>query len=109
MFNKPLGTGAVWGQNQQLSSAGVVVNASGNWEQHIYTGTASDPVVMVNGTAIHIPANAAPSSNPDMTLSIDDQTTGTWYSIARFNRTGSNSATAATIYGEPDTGNGLGA
>jgi hypothetical protein len=118
VFNLPIGSGAQWQGNEQLSSANVFVNATDSgFNENLYTGTGSDPVVTVTneasagGTAgtfqVHIPSGAVPSSGSDSTLSVDDTTTGTWYSFGGFNRTGADTATAAQGSAESDTGSGI--
>ncbi len=47
IFNLPLGSGAQWTYNAQLANTNVVVNTSGNYNEPIYTSTASDPLVTV--------------------------------------------------------------
>jgi hypothetical protein len=118
VFNLPIGSGAQWQGNEQLSSANVFVNTTDSgFNENIYTGTGSDPVVTVTndasagGTAgtfqVHIPSGAVPSSGSDSTLSVDDTTTGTWYSFGGFNRTGADTATAVQGSAESDTGSGI--
>ena len=117
-FNMPLGLGAQWTSNAQLSSAGVYINTNGNYNEPIYVGTASDPLVTVydsntqQGMApttyqLHIPANAAQAVGGDAILNIDDTTTHTWYSFGTFNWTGSNTATSDGGSAEPDNGTGI--
>jgi hypothetical protein len=118
VFNLPLGSDAQWEANGQLSGADLYVNTTvSGYTENIYTGTASDPVVTVtdpgnlDGTPatyqVHIPANAEPAAGGDSTFTVDDTTTGTWYSFGGFNWTGSNTATVAQADAEPDTGSGL--
>jgi hypothetical protein len=118
VFNLPLGSGAQWEANAQLSNADVFVNTTQTgYNENIYTGTASDPVVTVtdNATAggtpatyqVHIPADAVPASGSDGTLSVDDTTSGTWYSFGGFNWTGPNTATVSSGSGQPDNGSGI--
>jgi hypothetical protein len=117
VFNLPLGLNAQWQQNAQLQNAGVFVNTAGNYNENIYTGTESDPLVTVTNTAgaggtpgtyqVHIPANAVPSGGGDHPLSVDDTTTHTWYSFGGFQWTGPNSAIASQGSGESDIGSGI--
>ena len=118
VFNLPLGLDAQWQYNAQLAGAGVFVNTeNSNYNENIYTGTASDPLVTVTNTAgaggtpgtfqVHIPAGASGTGGSDRTLSVDDTTTGTWYGFGGFTWTGSNSATVRQGSGESDTGSGI--
>src|SRR5580704_7862138 len=80
VFNLPLGSGAQWQPNSQLESAGIFFNTDGNFNEPIYIGTASEPLVTVtsDGSAgggagtfqLHMPAGAAPSVGTDEILSV---------------------------------------
>ena len=117
VFNLPLGSGATWQPNSQLSSAGILVNTSGNFNQSIWRGTASDPLVTVTNNAeaggtpgtfqVHIPVGAAPNGVNEGTFSVDDTVTHTWYSGGGFTMTGPDTATVSQWSGEPDNGSGI--
>jgi dienelactone hydrolase len=117
VFNLPLGLGAQWQSNDQLSHADVFINTVGNYNENIWKGTASDPVVTITNNAsaggtpgvfhVHIPAGAMPAAGGDQTFSVDDTTTHTWYSFGGFNWTGPDTATARQGSGESDFGSGL--
>jgi hypothetical protein len=117
IFNLPLGSGAQWQSNGQLSSANVSINTVGNFNENIWIGTASDPLVTVTNNAgsggtpgtfqVHIPVGAVPAGGTDQTFSVDDTATGIWYSFGGFNWTGPNSATVSQGSGESDTGSGM--
>ncbi|OYV34958.1 MAG: hypothetical protein B7Z80_19775 [Rhodospirillales bacterium 20-64-7] len=118
IFNLPLGTGAQWISNAQLSSANVYVNTTiSGWNENIYTSSASDPLVTITDTGavdgtpqtfhVHIPVGAVPASGTDNTFSVDDTSTHTWYSFGAFQWTGTNTATVSTGSGESDYGSGL--
>ncbi|HET6609736.1 MAG TPA: hypothetical protein VFG62_23905, partial [Rhodopila sp.] len=118
IFNLPLGTGATWASNAQLAGAGVYINTPlSGYNENIYTGTASDPLVTItdNGSVdgkpetfqVHIPAGAVAAAGGDATFSVDDTTTHTWYSFGGFNWTGSTTATVNQGSGESDYGSGL--
>ena len=117
VFNLPLGLNAQWMYNAQLAGANVGINTVGNWNENIWTGTASDPVVTVTNTAasggtagtfqVHIPAGAVPAGGSDQTFSVDDTATHTWYSFGGFNWTGANTATVTQGSGESDSGSGI--
>jgi hypothetical protein len=117
IFNQPLGSDAQWQPNSQLDSAGVVINTAGNYNENIYTGTASDPVVTVTNDAsaggtpgtyqVHIPAGAVPAGGNDKTFTVDDTATGTWDSFGGFNWTGPNTATVSQASSEPIGGSGI--
>src|ERR1700756_4592070 len=71
VFNLPLGLNAQWMDNAQLAGPSVGINTVGNFNENIWTGTASDPVVTVTNTAasggtagtfqVHIPVGAVPA------------------------------------------------
>jgi hypothetical protein len=119
VFNLPLGSGAQWQQNGQLASANAYINtaSASGYNENIYTGSGSDPLVTVTNFAgaggtpgtfqVHIPAGAQPAPGSDGTLSVDDTTNGTWYSFGGFHWTGSNSATVAQGSAESDSGSGI--
>ncbi len=117
VFNLPLGLNAQWQYNQQLASANFFVNTVGNYNENIWTGTASDPLVTVTNTAaaggepgtfqVHIPNGAIAAAGGDQTFSVDDTTSHTWYSFGGFNWTGNNTATVSQGSGESDFGSGL--
>lgn len=120
IFNLPLGSGAQWTPNAQLAGSNVVVNTTGNWNEPIYTGTASDPVVTVNNTGaaqgaapmtyqVHIPAGAQPSQPTpgDNILTVDDTTTHMWCSFGEFSYTSATSAVAGQGSCESDSGSGM--
>jgi hypothetical protein len=120
IFNLPLGSGAQWTYNAQLANTNVVVNTSGNYNEPIYTSTASDPLVTVynNGSAqgaapetyqVHIPVGAEPSQPTpgDNIITIDDTSTHTWYSFGEFSYTSATTAVAGQGSAESDYGSGL--
>nr|WP_294514059.1 hypothetical protein [uncultured Rhodopila sp.] len=119
VFNLPLGSGAQWQANAQLSGANAFINTAdgSGYNENIYTGTASDPLVTVTNTAgaggtpgtfqVHIPAGAVPAPGSDETLSVDDTTSDTWYSFGGFQWTGTNTATVSQGSGESDFGSGI--
>ena len=118
VFNLPIGSGAEWTYNAQLAHANVVVNTAGNWNEPIYTGTASDPLVTVTNTGsaqdaapqtfqVHIPVGAEASQPGDNLITIDDTTTNTWYSFGEFTMTSPTTATAGQGSGEPDDDSGI--
>ncbi|MEA2740362.1 MAG: hypothetical protein QOH05_3669, partial [Acetobacteraceae bacterium] len=119
VFNLPLGLGAQWQANAQLSSSNVYINTANRrgYNENIYPGTASDPLVTITNSAgaggtpgtfqVHIPAGAAAAPGGDQTFSVDDTTTHTWYSFGGFNWTSSNAATVSQGSGEPDTDSGI--
>jgi hypothetical protein len=118
VFNLPLGSNAQWQQNGQLSSANVFVNTTASgFNENIYVGTASDPVVTVTnnagsgGTAgsfqVHIPAGAVPATGGDSTFTVEDTADNTWFSFGGFNWTGSNTATVSQASSEPLNGSGI--
>jgi hypothetical protein len=107
VWNLPIGSGATWQSNTQLSGAPISFNTSATgYNEPIYKSTASDPLVTItnSGTAIaqppgtyqaHIPAGAQASQGSDEILSVDDTSTGTWYSFGGFVYTGSNTANSS--------------
>jgi hypothetical protein len=117
VFNLPLGSGARWTPNAQLSHARVFVNTVDNYNENIWVGTASDPVVTITDKAtsggtpgihhVHVPTNAVASGGRDGTFTVDDTTTHTWYSGGGFRRTGPHTATVASFSAEPDYGSGI--
>src|SRR5271166_2322142 len=118
VFNLPLGSGAQWQANAQLSGATVFVNTTASgYNENIYYGTASDPLVTVTNTAaaggtpgtfeVHIPAGAVPASGGDQTLTVDDTASDTWFSFGGFNWTGPTTATVSQASSEPDNGSGI--
>lgn len=118
VFNLPLGSGAQWQANGQLSSANVFVNTvDSGYNENIYTSTANDPLVTVTSSGstggvagtfqTHLPADAVPASGSDGPLSVDDTTSHTWYSFGGFTRTGPGTATASQASAQPDNGLGL--
>jgi ribosomal protein S11 len=119
VFNLPLGSGAQWQANAQLSSSNAFINtANGSgYNENIYTGTASDPLVTVTNTAgaggtsgtfqVHIPAGAVPAPGGDETLSVDDTVTHTWYGFGGFQWTSATTATVNQGSGESDYGSGI--
>ncbi len=117
VFNLPLGLNAQWMYNAQLAGANVGINTVGNWNENIWTGTASDPVVTVTNTAasggtagtfqVHIPVGAVPAGGTDQTFSVDDTATHTWYSFGGFNWTSATTATVMQGSGESDFGSGI--
>lgn len=122
VFNMPLGLGAQWQANAQLAGAGIVVDTVGNWNQNIYSSSASDPLVTVTvagssggpaGTyQVHIPVGAQPSgpslsAGGDDPISIDDTSTHTWYSFGEFTWTSATTATAGQGSAEADNGSGI--
>nr|WP_294529814.1 hypothetical protein [uncultured Rhodopila sp.] len=119
VFNLPLGSGAQWQANAQLSAANAFINTAdgSGYNENIYTGTAGDPLVTVINTAadggtpgtfqVHIPAGAVPAPGSDATLSVDDTASHTWYSFGGFQWTGANTATVAQGSGESDFGSGI--
>ena len=119
VFNLPLGSGAQWQANAQLSGANAYINTAdgSGYNENIYTGAASDPLVTVTNTAgaggtpgtfqVHIPAGAVPAPGGDETLSVDDTSTDTWYSFGGFQWTGANTATVSQGSGESDYGSGI--
>ena len=119
IFNLPLGSGAQWQANAQLSGSTAYINTPdySGYNENIYTGTASDPVVTITNNAgaggsagsfqVHIPVGAIPAGGGDMTFSVDDTTTHTWYSFGGFQWTGANTATVNQGSGESDFGSGI--
>jgi hypothetical protein len=117
IFNLPIGSGAQWMANSQLTNSKIFVNTVGNFNQNIYAGSASDRLVTVTNNAqmggtpgtfqVHIPAGAVPAAGGDAALSIDDTATHTWYSFGGFQWTGNNTATARQGSGESDFGSGM--
>jgi hypothetical protein len=118
VFNLPLGSNAQWQPNGQLSNADVFVNTTqSGYNENIYTGSANDPLVMVTSSGtnggsqatyqVHIPSGAVPASGTDNTFTVDDTTSGTWYSFGGFHWTGSDTASASQASTEPDTGSGI--
>jgi hypothetical protein len=119
VFNVPLGSGAQWQANPQLSSANAFINTAdgSGYNENIYTGTASDPLVTVTDTAgaggtpgtfqLHIPASAVPAPGGDETLAVDDTTTQTWYGFGGFQWTGANTATVNQGSDESDYGSDI--
>jgi hypothetical protein len=119
VFNLPLGSGAQWTPNAQLANSSIYINVS-DWNEPIYTGTASDPLVTVynDGSAVgaapvtyqvHIPADAVPSQPTpgDNNIAIDDTKTHTWYSFGNFSYTSATTAVATQGSAEPDYGSGI--
>ena len=53
IFNLPLGSGAQWQANAQLSGSTAYINTPdySGYNENIYTGTASDPVVTITNNA----------------------------------------------------------
>jgi hypothetical protein len=118
VFNLPLGSNAQWQANGQLSSANVFVNTTASgFNENIYVGTASDPVVTVTNNAgsggaagtfqVHIPAGAVPATGGDSTFTVEDTADNTWFSFGGFNWTGSNTATVSQASSEPLNGSGI--
>ncbi len=117
IFNLPLGTGAQWMQNDQLSNAGVYINTVGNYNENIYTSDANDPLVTVTNDAasggqpgtfqVHIPAGAVPAGGDDKTFTVYDTATNTWNSFGGFHWTSDNTATVSQGSNEPFDGSGL--
>ncbi len=120
IFNLPFGSGAEWTYNAQLANSKVVINTSGNYNEPVYTGTASDPLVTVfadgssSGTPpatyqVHIPAGAEPSQPTpgDNLITIDDTTTHTWYSFGEFRFTSATTAVGGQGSAKSDYGSGL--
>jgi hypothetical protein len=118
VFNLPLGSNAQWQANGQLSSANVFVNTTASgFNENIYVGTASDPVVTVTNNAgsggtpgtfqVHIPSGAVPAAGGDSTFTVEDTTNNTWYSFGGFNWSGSNTATVSQASSEPFNGSGI--
>ena len=118
VFNLPLGSDAQWQPNAQLSSSNVTVNTTASgFNENIYVGTASDPVVTITNNAgsggtpgtfqVHIPAGSVPATGGDATFTVDDTTDNTWYSFGGFNWTGSNTATVSQASSEPFNGSGI--
>lgn len=118
VYNLPLGLNAQWEQNNQLSSAGVVVNtADTGFNQNIYTGTAQDPVVQVTtdggagGSAgsytVHIPAAATPAAGSDGSMNIYDAPSDQYCTFGVLQLGGNGTATAAQASCEPASGDGL--
>jgi hypothetical protein len=117
IFNLPLGTGAQWMRNDQLSNAGVYINTVGNYNENIYTSTANDPLVTVTNDAasggepstfqVHIPVGAVAAGGNDKTFTVHDTATNTWDSFGGFNWTGDNTATVSQGSNEPFDGSGL--
>jgi hypothetical protein len=117
VFNKPLGLGAQWESNAQLSGSNVFINTVGNYNENIWKGTASDPLVTITNNAsaggtpgtfqVHIPSGAVPAAGVDQTFSVDDTATHTWYGFGGFNWTGPNTATVRQGAGESDSGSGI--
>jgi hypothetical protein len=113
----PLGSDAQWAPNAQLQSAGVYINTVGNYNEDIYTSSASDPLVTVTNDAaaggtpgtfeVHIPQGAVPAAGNDKTFTVNDTSNGTWYSFGGFNWTGPNSATVSQGSAEPINGSGM--
>ena len=120
VFNLPFGSGAQWTYNAQLANSNVVINTSGNYNEPIYTGTASDPLVTVynNGSASGCHTGDLPGSYPggcaptqptpgDNLITIDDTTTHTWYSFGEFSYTSATTAVAGQGSAEPDYDSGI--
>ena len=117
IFNMPLGSGAQWERNAQLAGAGVYVNTVGNYNENIYTSSASDPVVTVTNDAsaggtpgtfqVHIPNGAIPAGGNDKTFTVNDTSSGKWFSFGGFNWTGADTATVSQGSAEPFNGSGL--
>jgi hypothetical protein len=120
VFNLPLGSGAQWTPNAQLANSNVFINTSGNYNEPIYTGTASDRLVTVynDGSAtgvppetyhLHIPADAVPSQPTpgNNNITIDDTSTDTWYSFGNFSFTSATTAVATQGSAEPDYDSGI--
>jgi hypothetical protein len=117
VFNLPLGLNAHWQTNAQLSTANVYVNTVGNYNENIWTGKVTDPLVTVTNNAswggtpgtfhVHIPVGAVPAGGTDRTFSVDDTSTHTWYSFCNFYWTGTYSATVSQGSGEPDNDSGI--
>jgi hypothetical protein len=118
VFNLPLGSNSQWQANGQLSSANVFVNTTASgFNENIYVGTASDPVVTVTNNAgsggaagsfqVHIPAGAVPATGGDSTFTVEDTADNTWFSFGGFNWTGSNTATVSQASSEPLNGSGI--
>ncbi len=117
VFNQPLGSGAQWQPNAQLDNAGVYINTVGNYNENIYTSTASDPLVTVTNDAaaggtpgtfeVNIPAGAVPAGGNDKTFTVDNTATGTWDSFGGFTWTGPNTATVSQGSDEPINGSGI--
>jgi hypothetical protein len=119
VFNLPPGSDTQWQYNGQLASANAYINTANlsGYNENIYTGTSSDPLVTITNDAgaggqpgtfqVHIPVGAVPAPGSDATLSVDDETTGTWYSFGGFDWTGSNTATVAQGSAESDSGSGI--
>jgi hypothetical protein len=119
VFNLPLGSGAQWQPNAQLSSANAYINtaSASGYNENIYTGTASDPLVTVTNSGassgspgtfqVHIPAGAVPAPGNDATLAVDDTSSDTWYSFGGFQWTGSNTASVSQGSAEQDNGSGI--
>jgi hypothetical protein len=118
VFNQPLGSGAQWQANAQLSSANAFINTTASgFNENVYAGSASDPLITVtnNGDSggqagtfqVHIPAGAVPASGGDSTLAVDDTTSSTWYSFGGFNWTGTDTATVSQASSEPFNGSGI--
>jgi hypothetical protein len=118
IFNLPLGSGAQWTYNAQLASANVYVNTTASgYNENIYTGVASDPLVTItdNGSVdgiggtfkVHIPVGAVPAGGTDNSFSIDDTSTHTWYSFGQFVWTSATTATVDQGSAESDYGSGV--
>jgi predicted esterase len=117
VFNLPLGSGAQWTYNAQLASSNLFINTAGNYNENIWTGTASDPVVTITNTGgagstpgtfqVHIPAGAIAAAGGDQTFAVDDTVSHIWYSFGGFNWTGTNTATVSQGSGESDYGSGI--
>jgi hypothetical protein len=117
IFNLPLGTGAQWMRNDQLSGAGVYINTVGNYNENIYTSNANDPLVTITNDAasggepstfqVHIPVGAVAAGGNDKTFTVYDTATNTWNSFGGFNWTSENTATVSQGSNEPFNGSGL--
>ena len=107
VFNLPIGSGATWQPNAQLAAAQIGINTETGtcYDEAIYTSSASDPVVTVSDdgsatdrhpalTSRIFPPALSRHGGGDETLSVDDTSTGTWYSFGGFVWTGSNTATS---------------
>jgi len=56
---------------------------------------------------VHIPIGAVPAPGSDATLSVDDTSTGTWYSFGGFQWTSATTATVSQGSAESDSGSGI--
>lgn len=117
VFNLPIGSGAQWAANDQLSSASGWINlASGGWNQPIYQASAADPVYTIQGATdgrgntlpdfqLHIPAGAQAATQTDGHLNVLDG--NQLYSFYQFKYTGENTATASFAEQDNALGDGL--